>query len=66
MRGQFNFKACSVHTTRKSLWISIGGVKLWNGLDEEIKLSNSITQFKERYKEIIFKRYREEEGCVTG
>ncbi len=45
---------------------SVGGVKLWNGLDEEIKLSNSITQFKERYKEIIFKRYREEEGCVTG
>jgi hypothetical protein len=42
--------------------ISICDVRLWNSLSGEIKECPNINQFKIKYKELIFTRYRDEEG----
>ena len=62
LRGKLNFKVNSVRTTRKMFCISICGVRLWNSLSGEIKECPNINQFKIKYKELIFTRYRDEEG----
>ena len=61
LRGKLNFKVNSVRTTRKMFCISICGVRLWNSLSGEIKECPNINQFKIKYKEWIFTRYRDEE-----
>lgn len=66
-RGKFNLKQPCVCTNLKSMCISICGVILWNGLDEEIKHSKKISHsFTKMNKITIFGRYRNEEGeCNT-
>ena len=54
LRGQLNFKVHHTRTTKKSFCISIYGVKLWNKLSVEVQKSQSIRQFKNKYKDIIF------------
>jgi hypothetical protein len=61
LRGTHNFKVNRIRTTRKSFCISSSGVKLWNSLNDELKQCPNINQFKIRYKDIVFKRYRDEE-----
>ncbi len=46
LRGKFILKQCSFHTTLKSMCVSIWGVILGNALDEEVKQSKNIRQFK--------------------
>ena len=46
LRWELNFKQQSVQTTLKSMCISVCGVKIWNNLNEEIKHSINIVQFK--------------------
>ncbi len=58
LRGQLNLKVRRARTTKKSFYISIYGVKLWNRLSVEVQKSQSIRQFKNKYKDIIFARYR--------
>lgn len=40
--------------------ISSYGVTLWNGLEEELKESKNIIKFKNRLKQSILNRYRDE------
>ena len=51
-----------VRTTQKHMCISVCGVHLWNDLQEEIRQSSSLSQFKNKYKNSIFNKYRNEEG----
>uniref|UniRef100_A0A3Q3EDH9 Reverse transcriptase domain-containing protein n=1 Tax=Labrus bergylta TaxID=56723 RepID=A0A3Q3EDH9_9LABR len=60
LREKLNFKMLAVRTTLKSQCISIGGVKLWNGMNTELKHCPNMIQFKNMYKAMIFKRYRDE------
>ena len=60
LRGKFNFKMHSIRTTMKSFCISICGVKLWNSFNVELKQCPNLEQFKIRYKDMIFSRYRDE------
>ena len=63
LRGELNLKHLCVRTTLKTFSISICGVKLWNKLTGELKQCPSMSKFKQRYKHMVFTRYREEEGC---
>ena len=49
-----------VRTNQKHMCISVSGVHLWNELQEEIRKSSSLTQFKNKYKFFIFNKYRNE------
>lgn len=46
--------------------ISNCGVNLWNGLEEELKESRGINQFKKRYKKVFFERYRDVDVGVAS
>lgn len=63
LRGKCNFKTCRSWTTRKSFWVSVCGVRLWNSMNVELKQCTSINQFKIQYKNMISARYKEEEGA---
>ena len=60
LRGLLNFKMKKVRTTRKSFCISVCGVKLWNGLKEELKQCPNLKLFKTRLKEVILTGYKDE------
>ena len=60
LREQLNFETLAVRMTLKCHCISIGGVKLWNGMSKELKQCPNMIQFKKRFKAMIFKRYRDE------
>ncbi len=63
LRGNLNLKQRCFHTAHKSMCISVCGVILWNALGEEIKQqSKNVAQFKKMDRDIIFARYRNEEG----
>jgi hypothetical protein len=57
LRWESNFKQAWAMTTRKSMCISVCGVKIWNGLTEEIKQINNMVQFKKRLKFNILSKY---------
>ena len=50
-----------VRTTQKQMCISVSGVHLSNELQEDIRKSSSLTQFKNKFKYSIFNKYRNEE-----
>ena len=52
-----NFKIRYSRTTKKSDCISVKGPKIWNDLCDDIKLCNSIYQFKKNYKALLLLRY---------
>uniref|UniRef100_A0A3Q3EUW8 Reverse transcriptase domain-containing protein n=1 Tax=Labrus bergylta TaxID=56723 RepID=A0A3Q3EUW8_9LABR len=56
LREKLNFKMLAVRMTLKSQCISIGGVKLWNGMSTELKHCPNMIQFKNMYKAMIFKK----------
>lgn len=61
LRGENNFVVRAVRTTRKSFCVSVCGVRQWNNLEGQIKLcSNTIQQFKQKYKEMVLKQYKDE------
>lgn len=60
LRGLFYFRNVKVRTTRKSFCVSVYGIKLWNSLNDQLKQCPDIEQFKKKYKNIIFKRYKAE------
>lgn len=45
--------------------ISIAGVKFWNKLKEEIKVSSDINQFKIKLKKEILNKYKNEENAIN-
>ena len=45
LRGKFNLKQPYVRINRKSMCISICGVPLWNGLEEEIKIFGEVQKY---------------------
>ena len=57
LRGENDFKTQVSRTTLKCFCITIYGVKLWNSMNEDIKLCTSKNRFKKRYKQLIFKGY---------
>ena len=61
LRGPLNFKKHVIRTNLKAMCISSHGVTLWNNLDEDLKQSRNMKQFKYRLKKHIFERYRAEE-----
>ena len=62
LRGELNLKHLYARSTLKTFCISICGVKLWNRLAEELRQCLTMSKFKQRYKQMVFTRYREEEG----
>ena len=58
LRGELNFKETGASTTRKSMCISVRGVKLWNGLTETIKNSKSLKQFSKSLKQALLAKYQ--------
>ncbi len=42
--------------------LSVCGLGLWNGLNDGLKQSTNMNQFKKRYKKDIFGRYMVEGG----
>ena len=61
LRGPLNFKKHTMRTNLRVMCISSHGVTLWNDLDEDLKHSRNLKQFKYRLKKAIFERYRLEE-----
>ena len=66
LRGSNNFKVIKIRTNRKRFCISFSGVKIWNGMCEELKQCSNIKHLKIKYKEHVFTRYRDENGCVKS
>lgn len=60
LRGCENFKVQAVRTTRKSLCVSVCGVRLWNGLGIQFKQCPNIHQFKLKFKEMVLTKYETE------
>ena len=56
-RWDQNLKQSSANTTRKSMCISVCGVKIWNGLTEAVKHSTNIIQFKNKLKHLTLAKY---------
>ena len=61
LREQIHLKKLKIRTTLKSMSITIGGVSLWNGLDQVLKHCTNTTKFKKLYKNTLLKGYEEEE-----
>ena len=61
LREQLYFKIHRCRTTMKKFCITNTGLRLWNGLSGDLKQCQSINQFKNKYKHMIFVRYNEEE-----
>uniref|UniRef100_A0A8C6UW15 Reverse transcriptase domain-containing protein n=4 Tax=Neogobius melanostomus TaxID=47308 RepID=A0A8C6UW15_9GOBI len=61
LRGCDNFKTQAVSSTRKSMFVSVCGVKLWNKLGAEYKQCPNIHHFKSRYKKMVWSKYQKEE-----
>lgn len=60
LRDELNFKFLIHRTLIKKKSIAINGVKLWNKLSTDLKQCPDIKQFKNKYKQNIFKKYNEE------
>ncbi len=56
-RHKLNFQQPKARTTLKSMCISVKGVKLWNGLPDEIKKSNNNYHFKKMFKKAKLEGY---------
>ena len=58
LRGFGIFKKSNIsRTNTKERCLSAIGVNLWNKLDNELKTSNSIFQFKRKYKSMTIEKY---------
>lgn len=57
LRGCSKLKIPAVRTTRKSMFISVGGARLWNNMNSELKQCSSISQFKSKYKKKLLINY---------
>jgi len=61
LRGYGQLNVPAFRTTRKSMCVSVCGVRLWNNLRAQLKQCPSIYQFKSKYKQDILSKYRKEE-----
>ena len=61
LRGKQKLQEQGSRTTLKWMCISVCGVKLWNGLREEVRLCKSLRHFKGIYKKEVLDSYRREE-----
>ncbi len=57
LRGTLNLKQINARTTLKTQCISVCGVKLWNGLPDNLKLSRNVYQFKNNFKKMVMDNY---------
>ena len=57
LRWENNFRLPIIKTTRKSMCLSVTGVKIWNSLPKVVKQSINIMQFKKRLKSCILDEY---------
>ena len=57
LRWDLNLKQASAQTTRRAMCLSVCGVKIWNSLNEDLKHSNNLVQFKIRLKANILAKY---------
>ena len=57
LRWDSNFQQPRTSTTRKSMCISVCGVKLWNNLTEEAKHCRNLAHFKTLLKGITLAKY---------
>lgn len=60
LRETLNFKIRRCQTSVKRFCITHTAVRLWKRLSVDLKQCPGINQFKNKYKQIIFTRYREE------
>lgn len=56
----FFIDASCLYDYKKRTCVSIGDVKLWNGMILELKQCPSMIQLKKKKMEMIFKSYRDE------
>ena len=61
LRNELNFKIPLFRTRKKSFSITITGVRLWNSLKMDLKQSQNIDHFKNRYKKMLFEKYNDQE-----
>ena len=66
LRGELNLRKLLVHTTMKSLCITICGLNLWNGLDLASKQSTHIVQFNICIKRTSLAGIEWRKGCVDS
>ncbi len=57
LRGLYMFKKVRARTNAKSRCLSVKGVNLWNKCDKELKVCNSLCQFKKMYKNKVINNY---------
>ena len=57
LRAKHMFEKIKSRTKIKDQCISVRGVNLWNGLDDELKMCRSIFEFKRLFKGMIFEKY---------
>ena len=64
LRGDHLFHHQRINTSLRSMFISFKGVKIWNSLNVDLKLSTSIRQFKQKYRQLVLESYEkiEREG----
>ena len=56
-KNKNNFNIRFARTTKKASSISVKGPKIWNALKTEVKLCNTIAQFKKKYKGLLLEKY---------
>ena len=52
-----NFQQFYVRTTKEHMCITIGGSKLWNSLETNLKEEINIHKFRKHYKQTIMESY---------
>ena len=58
-KNKNNFNIRFARTTKKAASISIKGPIIWNAPKTEVKLCNTIAQFKKKYKGLLLEKYQE-------
>ena len=57
LRGSGKLIPPAIRTTRRSMCVSVCGVRLWNSLGSSLKQSSHIHQFKAKFKEMLLLQY---------
>lgn len=60
LRGKYMFMKTKARTNVKQRCISVKGANLWNSLDKEMKMCNTLFKFKSTYKYKMINKYKTE------
>ena len=57
LRGTFIYEKGSANSNIKGRCLSVRGVNLWNGLENDLKTSKTINSFKRIFKNKVLNKY---------